>query len=1498
MPRIDYSKVNISIQQFQEISSGKYNAGEMKLRSASTLEKINNSVGWFASNKTSLPLAEVLAIKNAFVRALSNSGLGTDAINNVRRELGLAPNGATDADLAARSIRPLSRQHVREILDSYATTINRHVGNEIIRSHAQIYSSRYSAEQRAGFALTRNEVNAAMMRNRQTLPDRDISDNQAIIAGDVRFSSPEERRRLISAAERQKAAILRHSNGNPSAEPNRTLSFSRASDGLNVTFSLGMSEKDYVRKLDDILLFLHITENPVGRNGPIPVLTHAAANINVLSVLTGQSYGLPTKETETIMAAVKSKTAERFGADLFRENAPFTLFASHGAVTRAISSLGDMADRRFTVDEIVDAIVREATPEMVRAYLSKTLAPKLKAAGGEAVSSATLTSNLFVRHPLLKQRLCAARTLAEVQATVNSFLPEIDAGICRQCAVDRSYAAVCGFYREEIAKELGVPVDSLEDGAAVSVQRLRNKADALKSDIGSGANAAKTDEEIENAYRNLAREMAGERIALLRQVNSMKDLPPVARDTLKGFILSFNKVTGLDLGQFRQAAGNADVVEKVNALAEALIGEADNDTVIAKMAEAGQKVGAVATGAIGGQEGMVGEGDTAFKFLLVFALAKRPEIFDLMPGFFQRPGIAEVNFADMEGPALNAAAFNIFRQDEPVAATNAALADSLGKAEMKPLVAEALNGALADLGMADIAAAEKERLLQGAQMGKLVQIVRTAAEPVTPTKLRGLAWSVFIDEAFTMNVRKALSAFAESNGLHGISADSLDVASGIVFGRSPVLRAKITMAIASAAASGESVADAVDKLLSVHYETVAVALQAVHTIDEVNAGAFDRAAREIAARANLPEEFVRKHLDVSKLVVDGGSLGSLRIGVGDALKNPDLDIAAYDLEGLAKEATGKVDEFIARKVEFIAQVESKLHLSEAAKGSVIARTLAQTSYNDGAHVGIAANVAASQDVMNAVDLMKRTFTPELVANMSDADIFSVVEFYSKSVDTVIEREISDEQRAGMSPDDFAVIRQLVAFTMLDSCGDTLKTASETLARDGRFDAILAAGRGKEEGCKVMAIITAALYDDWLPENLAQAYRIAEAGVAERCDAIVKYAPSACAAASAGLDKRGCARLKAFAITLDWRDGVRTNTEFVLKDAARILRDEKNADKVEERLAALANSLFKREDAGACIAEAVRMQEGLQLDAAQVRKAVQLLADFGTGMPAKNARILARFITNLKLSVESAEIDRRRVKFLSEAVAQWRDLEFSDSGKEDFENFCKDEFNAILIHYEDPENKAREFFDDISESFVKDVPRGIYTISGVRQPLGGKVEPMLAELDKLKLSPAAKRALTILMNQASGAFLMNVQVNSSLPPHELRQQRVDPSTIPGAGVIVSRKNDFNLFFSPQMVGAIKCLYDLTVSEDGKTATLKIVKTEELDVGTDETRMYTTFGSSVVEQELTIDIASEVPSVTKVRVAQRISDQVDLHDKYVLETEPIPKPPEVPPAPVNK
>ncbi len=136
---INLANVSISLAQFQEISSGKYNAGEVKLSGETSLAKMNNHVHFRGKNVETISHEETIAIKEALVRALASNGVGEDAVNAVRRELGLAPDGEVDRTLAERSMKPLTRQQVREILDRNAAAINAQQGAGTIRTSEEIH---------------------------------------------------------------------------------------------------------------------------------------------------------------------------------------------------------------------------------------------------------------------------------------------------------------------------------------------------------------------------------------------------------------------------------------------------------------------------------------------------------------------------------------------------------------------------------------------------------------------------------------------------------------------------------------------------------------------------------------------------------------------------------------------------------------------------------------------------------------------------------------------------------------------------------------------------------------------------------------------------------------------------------------------------------------------------------------------------------------------------------------------------------------------------------------------------------------------------------------------------------------------------------------------------------------------------------------------------------------------------------------------------------------
>lgn len=1288
---VNLANVNITIQQFQAISAGKWNAGEVTLTSDHSLGKVNYHVHAKGLNTTPLSHHIILAVKSAFVRALQQNGVAGDEIARVRRELGLAPEGAVDTALASRSIVPLTRQQVRQILDRNAQTINHaNNGRPIIRTEAELHA-RYDQETRGNIVRTRNQVNASLVRNRALMPDKRIVDIQNVIAGNIHYTTAAGRERLITAALRQKACILEGSHGNPSHHPDATMGFTIPETGQTLTLSLGMSEADYVKKLDDMLAVLrgdrhpsdavlavrnefrtlaakgpeharafvaslandpqgafkartiavsllfdggiddyetlslvnrvsdfaaialvsHLVnhrdpnlrgdalrqspavavlaqqveeqEIPADRKTYIPALSPREANFAAYAALTASGREL-SHEMKTMADEVVAEFRERYGVEAVPEGVRFGALVSAQVFSEALGLANDV---RLPIAEVKANVLAGAAADVAKRVIQNVVRPLLLAAGGIPAMAPAVSSDLFVRLPALKNLLVAAQSPEEVAQIVEDFRADIEAGVRRQVAVDHCRDQAKTWYREEIAAALGVPVSTLE-GRVLCVTRLSAKSNELGTEICAGRNPADSGEEIEQAFRELALRHAGERIALLRQADAL-EMQPSTRDVLKEQILAFDKVTGFDLASLRDHAANVPVKPLLDALAAG----APANEIFEKMGAVGHAARQEAGVALAGQHLGADESAAATTLLVTLALDKEPGLLEMVRSFFLKPDIIPVELGALEGEAARAVAFQIFKPDEPAAESNAALADSIGRPNMPPLVAQAINLAFEDLGLGGLSQEEKAKLLAGAHGRSLVSQVRGAAQPVTPAALRAMARGAFIEDAAHASTKSILSQFARMNGFK-LSDDSIEHAKGVLTRRAPSLLATLKTEIARAAAFGKDVHEAVDRIITAYYDVADTTLRAFHEIETVNAAAVDRAVREIAVRANLEEATVRAKLNTRGLVLEfSGALNVLRSIVRDELSDPATDITAYSVQDVAARANERVERFIARKTAFIAEIAA-MELSDAAKGNLIVRTLEQQSYTNPAHVAFAREIAAAPEVQAALAVVRKAFTPQSVAIMTDAELFRSLEFFTTAVNKAMEHVIPEDQRAGMDIGDVEVIRQLVTFTMMDFCGAALTSALEALARDGRFETIRAAGSEITEeynaqylnaaapmppapgapapepdpvaaaaaerslsnaraASNVLAVITDALADEWLPADVADAYHNEVQGVAERANAAMKRAPTLFARYSEGLDEAGRAELKSYVITLDFRDAALAATEAAINAKAMEIR---------------------------------------------------------------------------------------------------------------------------------------------------------------------------------------------------------------------------------------------------------------------------------------------------------------------------------------------------------
>ena len=311
MARIDFSNVNISLQKFQEISSGEYNAGEVRLAGQDSLDKINNHVHFTGWNKVSLSHAEVIAIKDAFVKALRDGGVDGAEIDRIRVQLGLAPSGAVDTSLRERSLKPLSRQQIRDILDQYAAVLNVRTSDEL--------NANVSAATRQTRAATRQAVNGELDGKRATEANAAFVKFQQVVAGDVDYFGGADRRVLFDEAKRQLEALYAGCANNPSAEKMAKATCSLAG-GQTVEVDTGMSEAAYAERLFEIIVRLEDSINtdwlglgvrneykaldPQGRNAWIDGLANRQDSLfaaRAVAVMLLQGKGIADYETLSLV---------------------------------------------------------------------------------------------------------------------------------------------------------------------------------------------------------------------------------------------------------------------------------------------------------------------------------------------------------------------------------------------------------------------------------------------------------------------------------------------------------------------------------------------------------------------------------------------------------------------------------------------------------------------------------------------------------------------------------------------------------------------------------------------------------------------------------------------------------------------------------------------------------------------------------------------------------------------------------------------------------------------------------------------------------------------------------------------------------------------------------------------------------------------------------------------------------------------------------------------
>ena len=285
-------------------------------------------------------------------------------------------------------------------------------------------------------------------------------------------------------------------------------------------------------------------------------------------------------------------------------------------------------------------------------------------------------------------------------------------------------------------------------------------------------------------------------------------------------------------------------------------------------------------------------------------------------------------------------------------------------------------------------------------------------------------------------------------------------------------------------------------------------------------------------------------------------------------------------------------------------------------------------------------------------------------------------------------------------------------------------------------------------------------------------------------------------------------------------------------------------------------------AARALVDAAAAGRSVALTGAQRNEAVALLREHGTKMYSENARLFAKFLVSVVTSGRgSAEKNAQIAADTAKSIRHWRSFGFGDRGVAAFEAAAKDAANNTISGYMAP-GEAGKFTDNILNTMIADSNRSVFILNGTTYAQRPANE-LIPAFKALVPDPRKQKALSAWLNQLCFTSILSptnhVPFDTGVNGHE----------IPGFEAIVNRDMTSGLYTSLLLHSyGHDMVHDLTISEDGTTATIVQTHEAELDAPDSARDDANYFGKVTFTQKLVIDLTPDIPVVTDYKLSQTI------------------------------
>lgn len=265
----------------------------------------------------------------------------------------------------------------------------------------------------------------------------------------------------------------------------------------------------------------------------------------------------------------------------------------------------------------------------------------------------------------------------------------------------------------------------------------------------------------------------------------------------------------------------------------------------------------------------------------------------------------------------------------------------------------------------------------------------------------------------------------------------------------------------------------------------------------------------------------------------------------------------------------------------------------------------------------------------------------------------------------------------------------------------------------------------------------------------------------------------------------------------------------------------------------------------------------------IDQASQMLVKYGDGLPAKTARTLSNFIVNTLLNQNEGigiEFKEDVIKSVAEDMKTWDDFSFGDQRLDEVgKEFAKRQNNYIKEKIND-KTQFSAANPDIFNAMELDCNRFNWTINGNKYELGTEKQKVIDGFCDAVKDSKARKAISTIFNQGIQSDLMLFFYKTIDPDVE-----TNLCQLPNANLFVS--HDFSKGGNP-ITRTADGMYDLKVSDDGKTATITVTSMQDLTICNAPDDNYK-IGKACITMQSTIDLTKEIPEVTNVSFAPTFS-----------------------------